>query len=419
MTERANLADLAWTLLNEALRVYADLPRASNWLRGRLQRLDEPVLRIAVTGAQGVGKSTLVDALGGERPARSLRDLLLVEADPIDGSLGPVAAEVDAVLYVMRNRQSRDAHLLRSVLEHPAACRTPVSTIVVLSRADEVGAGRLDALTSARQIARRLRRDPELRPLCQTVVAVAGLIGQAGRTLTETDLAALTTLAAMPRAELDGVLLSADRFVSSEFPSHSLEPLEPAVRQGLLERFGIFGVRLSTTLIRTGFDTSAKLSTELIQRSGLRELREVIRQHFADRRDLLKARSAMLALDTVLRSEPRPSARKLADDLECVLASAHEFRELRLLASLQAGRVKLPGELGEQAQRLVGGYGTGVLERLALDYEPDHAELRRIILDTIEDWQDKAECPMLSAEARQAARIVIRTCEGLLADVQS
>ena len=60
---------------------------------------------------------------------------------------------------------------------------TPVNAIAVLSRADEVGVGRLDSMSSASRIANRYKHDVKVRRLCQTVVPVAGLLAQSGSTL--------------------------------------------------------------------------------------------------------------------------------------------------------------------------------------------------------------------------------------------
>ncbi len=78
---------------------------------------------------------------------------------------------------------------------------------------------------------------------------------------------------------------------------------------------------------------------------------------FAERRDLLKARSALLAIDLVLTREPRPAAAPLAAEVERILAGAHEFAELRLLSTLRSGAVKLPAEVLQEAERLLGGDG--------------------------------------------------------------
>jgi hypothetical protein len=458
---------LVWTILNEALAVYRDSPRASHWLRMHLARFEEPV-RIAVAGLPGSGKSTVVNALIGEQlapidgfawyrdgaspraqvfaphgppqevpivkrdgrprvelgawrgqqvdrvvvdwPTRTLRDAILIDT-PATATPEQVFGEADAVLYLMRHMHSADLRLLQTAHDHAIARTAAVNTVVVLSRADEIGAGRIDALSSAKQIARRYRRDVHVQPLCQNVVAVAGLLAIAGRTLHEKEFAALGALAALPRADLEDHLLSADRFVGPDFPV----ALGADVRQGLVERFGIFGVRLTTTLIRQGFNTQVKLTGQLLQRSGLSELRDAMGLYFTERREVLKARSALLALDVVLRMEARPAARKLVTDLERALASAHEFRELRLVAALQSGRTKLPGDLDAEALRLVGGQGTNPLARLGMEYEPDESELREAIFDALDRWQEHAENPVLDNAQRQAASVVVRSCEGMLA----
>ncbi len=380
----------ARALLTECLRAYADSPRATHLLGGHLRSFDEPV-RIAVTGPAAAGKSTLAEAIVG---SRALRDTTIV-----DGGTEPP----DATLHLIRNRHDQE----------PAADGTAIATIAVLCRTDELGAGRIDALTSGRRLARRYARDPRLRARCQAVVPVAGLVALAGRTLGDAEFAALAVLARYERAELDALLLSADRFVRAD----SLAPLEPHARHQLLDRLGIFGVRLSTTLIRSGMDTQQELAAELVRRSGLVELRESIRRYFVDRAPVLKARSALAAVDVVLRAEPRPDVVRLAAELERVLAGAHEFRELRLLATVRADPV-LFGDLTADAQRLTGGDGTGIAERLGLDRRAGGSEAWHSIMDALRRWQEVADDARHPVDVRRAAAVVVRSCEGMLAAVR-
>lgn len=399
----------ALAMLNQALGIYRGSQRATRWLRRNVDRLGEP-LRVAVTGPRGAGKTTVVQAMDGEP------GLALIDA-PATNPQAPaplVPAEADAVLYVVRNRGEADIPLLRAAMANPVAAAAPVTTIVVLTRADETGDGLVDALSTAKQLARRQRRDLELRGLCQNVVALSGLIAMAGRTMGDAEFAALAALARAPRAELDRCLLSADRFTGPDCPAG----LPATTRHDLLDRFGLLGIRLSTTLIRTGWDSQVTLSAELVSRSGLSELRDLVRQHFVDRRATLKARSALLALDVVLRMEPRPEGRGLAAELERVLASAHELRELRLLAALQTGRTALPGDGADRAVRLIGGTGTSLPARLGVDPRATDTELRIAAMDALDHWQRQAGDPELAASQRRAAQVVVRTCEGILTALQ-
>jgi hypothetical protein len=365
-----------------------------------------------------------VDRLVVDWPSQSLRTTTLIDTPGIDSLSTDVSARshqflapedaptaADAVVYLMRHLHSGDVRFLESFQDQGVARATSVNTIAVLSRADEIGVGRLDALMSAKRIASRYRSDDKLRDLCQTVVAVAGLLAQTGRTMKQVEFAALGQLATLPREDMDALLLSADRFVRPE----ATELLNGETRSALLNRFGLFGVRLGVTLIRQGVNDPARLSTELVRRSGLDDLREVLDIQFTERRDLLKARSALLALDLVLRREPRPESAPLAAELERIMSGAHEFAELRLLSSLRSGAVKVPDEARVEAERLLGGDGGAAAARLGLDQHAGPSEARAAAMESLSRWRRRAENPLSSRALADTARVVVRSCEGILA----
>src|SRR4029453_16521258 len=86
-----------------------------------------------------------------------------------------------------------------------------VNAMAVLSRADEIGAGRIDALLSARTIAERYRTDGALRSLALDVVPIAGLLAQSARTLREHEFEALRELARLGRNARERMLVSLSR----------------------------------------------------------------------------------------------------------------------------------------------------------------------------------------------------------------
>jgi hypothetical protein len=366
-----------------------------------------------------------VDKLEVQWPSQSLRAQTLIDTPGIaslseDTSaragafLAPEDAptQADAVIYLMRHLHATDVRFLESFFDQGVARATPINTIGVLSRADEIGVGRLDALNSARKIARRYRADDKIRGLCQTVVAVAGLLAQTGRTMRQDEFNALTQLAALPRSDIESMLLSVDRFSRTE-----LDTPDSETRARLMERFGLFGVRLATTLIRQGMTDPNTIAAELVKRSGLDELRGVLATLFSERRDLLKARSALLAVDLVLTREPRASTAPLAAEVERILAGAHEFAELRLLSTLRAGAVKLPKEALQEAERLLGGDGGAPASRLGLEPDASPQELWDAAIDAAQRWRRRAESPMSSRAVSEVARLVVRSCEGILASL--
>ena len=56
-----------------------------------------------------------------------------------------------------------------------------MNAVGVLSRADEIGGCRLDAMEAADRVARRYEADARLRRLCPVVVPVNGLLGHRRR----------------------------------------------------------------------------------------------------------------------------------------------------------------------------------------------------------------------------------------------
>ncbi|GAA2962538.1 hypothetical protein [Actinokineospora diospyrosa] len=336
----STLADAAWDLLARAAHEAQPIAGvAAEWAA----RFDGP-LRVEVVGEPGSGRSTLVEALAGA-PFETV------------GSGG------DVRLRLVRRPDE-------------VSGGDAVSTIVVLSRADELGGGRIGAVDGARAVAARHARG-DVGEHCQAVVAVAALPAVGGLRLTRADATALSTLASKPEA-----LLSVDRLTAHVGPE-------------LPAKLGVFGVRAAVELVRRG----AAVPAGLIQLSGVPDLLAAVDAHFLARPAVLRARAALGALLPVVRGHP------LAAEVERVLTSAHEPRELRLLAELDSGRVTF-GERDGEARHLLGGLGTAPATRLALSGEPYQAYLR---------WHALTESPDHTHAQRCAAAVVARTCEALVA----
>jgi hypothetical protein len=367
-----------------------------------------------------------IERLVVEWPSASLRSTTLVDTPGIASLSTDVsertvqflapgeeqATPADAVLYLLRHLHTTDLRFLEAFHDDEVAQPTPVNTIGVLSRADEVAAGRLDAMASAERIAARWRGDAKLRRLCQTVVPVAGLLAETGRTLREAEFDALRRLAGEPGEATEAMLRSADRFLA-EWPECEVTADE---RQVLLDRLGLFGVRLSLALIRQGGkSTATDLAAELLQRSGLDELRSTLAGQFTARRDVLKSRAVLLALDDVMGRAPSgPGASAVAGELERIAAGAHEFAELRLLNALRIGAVAVKEAELEDMERLLGGAGPSLPARLGLEPDASPDAVRHALEETLTRWRRRAESPLSSRPVGDAARVLVRTCEGLL-----
>jgi len=368
-----------------------------------------------------------IERLVIEWPSSSLERLTLIDTPGIaslsaDASARAVrylapdderATEADAVIYLMRHLHNADRRFLEAFHDQELSQASPVNTVAVLSRADEIGVARLDAMASARRIAERYRNDPQIRRLCQTVVPVAGLIAEAGGTLRQDEYQAFARLAAAPRNEVDRLLVSVDRFANDPDGCGLL----PAEREHLLVRFGLFGVRLSVALLRNGVVVSAPgLASELASRSGIEDLRTVLDTLFAERRTVLKARGGVLRLRAVLDAANRPNE-EVESRFEQIWANAHEIAELRLLNGLRSRQVQFEADVEEQLERVIGAHGHSVDRRLGLSASEsrDAAGVRARALALIGEWRRLDSHPLTTRDQRDALEVAVRSAEQIVA----
>jgi len=291
----------------------------------------------------------------------------------------------------------------------------------VLSRADEIGSGRDDALDVAARVGNRYQHDDRLRRLCPVIVPVSGLLGLAGETLREPEHRALVTLAAAPRADITTLLLTAERFAGRP----STVPVSQLDRQHLLDRLGLFGVRLAIGLLRPGapgprrerIDTAAALGAELVRRSGLADLRSILTTQFTRRARVLKARSALAALGGVLASDGCHDTEALRTRAEAITAGAHEFVEVRLLNQLRSGALELPANRATELERLLGARGHGAADRLGIASDSAPRQVRDAASAALVRWRRLAGHPLSDRSVQVAAGTAARTLERLLVGV--
>jgi hypothetical protein len=366
-----------------------------------------------------------VDEIDVMWPSQALHDVTFIDTPGIGSLSDSVATRswdllaqddrpADAVLYLLRHVHPQDLEFLHAFHDGGASGPNPVNAIALLSRADEVGVGRLDAMGSARRIAQRIARDSTVRSVVQTVVPVAGLLAETAATVTELEVAHLRLIARLPPAELERLLLSTDRFLSRA----SELDLGRAEREHLLRRFGVFGIRVSASLLSQGVvSTASQLARELLDRSGLDDLTAILRVLFLERSEVLKCRSALLGVDAIARAHPRQGSDAVVAAVERVIASAHPFEELRTLAAIRAGWVTARPQVLDDLEYLIGGAGTAFHVRLQLPADVDVDTLRAAAGSALNRWQRHAESPLTDQDLAVAARVALRSCEGMLAQL--
>ncbi|KUI07115.1 Isoniazid-inducible protein iniC [Mycolicibacterium acapulense] len=349
--------------------------------------------------------TTIIDTPGTSSLSRDVSERTLRLLVPADG-----VPRVDAVVFLLRTLNAADIALLKQIGELVGGSAGALGVIGVASRADEIGAGRIDAMLSAKDVATRFTAEMERTGTCQAVVPVSGLLALTARTLRQSEFVALEKLAAVDAAELTKAMLSVDRFVRDD----SQLPVDAATRAALLDRFGMFGIRISIAVLRAGVSDSVALADELLERSGLVALREVIDQQFGQRSDLLKAHTALLSLRQFVQANPIYATPYILADIDPLLADTHAFEELRLLSQLRSRPTTLNDDEMASLRRIIGGSGTDAASRLGL--QPDNPyDGPRAAFAAAQRWRRRAEHPLNDPFTTRACRAAVRSAEALVA----
>jgi Dynamin family len=320
------------------------------------------------------------------------------------------ASPADAVVYLMRHAHDSDVRFLEAMCDDSQLRPSPVHAIGILSRADEVGSCRLDAMAAARRIAHRYAGHPRLTSLVHTVIPVCGLLAESAMTMTQHEFDVLTRIAAWPVTDFERATASVDDFVEGPDNAGGSEH----ERLDLLRRFGIYGTRLAVMLLRSRQQyTATTLADELVSRSGLLELRRLLVDLFANRGDLLKARSALRALSDVCDAAPEQSD-ALRRALEQIQVNAHELVELDWLIALRTADLGLTETAADDARRLLGDEGAETWRRLGCQPTTSLAEQMQLAGESHDRWNRRASSPLTRGEAAALCAAVIRSCEALI-----
>lgn len=357
--------------------------------------------------ASALRSMTLIDTPGlaslDDSTSARTRDFLALESD------GP--GQADVVVYLLRHLHRRDAEFLDALADRSAGESSAANAVAVLSRADEVGAGRLDAFESASRVAERYATDPQVRRLCVAVLPVSALIAETGATLEEHEVAALRLLASMPEGDLDGMLLSADRF---QAPGRST--IDAAVRAALLARLGMFGLRYALESLRHNeIETATALADRMEACSGVPAVAELLRTRFLPRAQILQARAVIVGMRSVARrlTAVDPAlARRVEGELERIEASSLAFAELRILHLVLGGATQLNDVEVDDLSLLASHDDPAV--RIGTDIG-DPAAITRAALTAVDRWRTRAGAPLIDSPTREACDLGARICEAILA----
>lgn len=349
---------------------------------------------------------TLIDTpgLGSASPARRAAAVGMLAA----GQGGLRAA--DAVIYLMRHAHRSDVAFLEAFRDPSLVDASPVNALAMLSRADEIGGGRPDAMESAQRIAERYRRDPALKGLVGTVLPVCGLLAESAVTLREEEYDLLASLS-LADPEAARALLSADRFRSWD-----ASPVLPASLDLLLDRFGMFGLRYALRAIAGGeVRTSLDLARILLEASGLPALEDTLELQFGSRATRLISYSVLREVTAVASrlATASKAGRDLLHALEELASSNHEVDELRVLHLAVTGENGFTAQETEEVERLAS--GKDAHQRLGAS-GPGADDARQLAIRRAAAWRARVGDPLNDPIQDYSCEVLTRSYEAIAAE---
>ena len=365
----------------------------------------------------------LIDTPGLEsyfsEDSQNTLDFLNLSPAEVNAESEREARNADAVLWLFTRSLAGSEQELVGEFTGPALGNaSPINAIGVLTRTDLYWGDVDDPMQTGRQICSRLHDEPGVKRRFYALRPASGLIGAGAQTLGPEDLAAIGGLASLGDERLRDLLRNAKRFVQRKDEDI---PVAPGERKQLFDRLGAYGILLATRIARDGGQDPNRLTAELLQRSGIGELRELVISHFGRRAYLIKLTTALRRVRVACFVERRAadaSDRAAVDDVarafEALQEQEHGFAELDALRAYYAGRLSFGESDAGELLRIVGEDGTSIYARLGLDAGGTPEQLAATAEERLRYWRARSNDFGMDRKTLRAARVMARSYERAL-----
>lgn len=355
--------------------------------------------------------------------AQNTQDFLQLHGEELSDVTQQQAANADAILYLFsQSLGNAGREIIEQFQGQLAGNATPINAIGVLTKVDFYWPDKSDPMAAGSKIARRLAQTPEIRRLLYTIYPVCGLLGVGSQTLTSDQFDMLQELAQLPEEKFEDLICSVRRF-NRDYPDISLPG---AKRKHLLNHLGQYGVWLAYSLIRSGINEREQLAKELLKRSGLEELRQLIISHFGHRAFLIKLGTVLRQISVAyfqqrkgLQGTSLQVLEEVTGKFEALKDKQHAFQELDVLRSYYENKLDFDPEETEQLLQVTGEYGTSCGERLGLGERAIVEEMLPVAEARMRYWNQRADDFFTSDRATiAAAKVLARSYGRILYRVQ-
>lgn len=333
----------------------------------------------------------------------------------------------DAVLYLFSHSLATEDKQIVEIFQGPIVGQaTPINAIGVLTKVDSYWSDPnvSEPMEAGNRICQRLSSHPQIRNILYTIYPTCGLLAFGAQTLTHDEWKILTQLAqSVPEDRMHRLIANVQRFCDREY---SDVPISPSQRQELFNRLGQYGIWLAYTLIRSGVNNQAQLTDELLKRSGIPQLRDLILSHFGHRSYLIKLSKVLQEIKVAsfryqqnLPVRQQQIVKSVAGLFEELEAQEHGFSELRVLRNYYDKKLDFDENEITQMLEVTGEGGTSCSERLGLGKLATIEQMLSVAKARMHYWQERASDYLTSdTTSTNAAGVLTRSYERIFYRLQ-
>jgi GTPase SAR1 family protein len=330
------------------------------------------------------------------------------------------ASNADAVLYLFsQSIANADKSIIEAFSGPSLGQATPINAIGVLTKVDAYWSDYDNPMEAGEKVTKRLSENPQVKGLFYTISPVCGLLALGAQTITSVEFEILIELAKLPESLLESKLRVEERFNHRE---SAQIPIPAAKRQLVWKRLGQYGVWLACSLIRAGIDNRESLNKELLQRSGVADLRNLIISHFGNRAFIIKLSTGLRQIAVahfqeriLLTGTDLKIVEEISGKFEALEAQEHYFQELRIIRSYYEKKLDFDEDEAKQLLEVTGEFGTSYAEKLGLEKQAAVPLMIEIATKRMQNWYQVANDSIgVDRQTIYAAQVMARSYELIL-----
>lgn len=362
-----------------------------------------------------------------EEDSKNTQDFLKLHGEQLSEVTQEEAANADAVLYLFSQGLGKgDAETVQAFQGPLAGNASPINAIGVLTKVDiyATDPNISDPIAAGERIASRLCQNAQVSRLFYTIYPICGLLAEGVQTLTDKHFETLIQLSQLPEKRFARLSRYVPKFLAAYEPEDI--SISQEQRDELNQQLGLYGIIQAYHLLNSGVESKQQLIAELLNKTGIPELRQLILSHFGHRAFLIKLGKVLQDISIAyfsqrphLQGESRVILETVTGKFDALQAKEHAFQELEVLRSYYDRRLDFDQQEQQQLLEVTGEYGTSCGDRLGLGERATVEEMLQAASERMRYWNQRANDFLGSDRATiAAAKVLARSYERIFYRVQ-